>query len=188
MTEAQAHPAPSNGGFSHQVAIADLGKKEFEVALDAGAAERLALARRFGLVAVDTLEAEARLKRVGDGGVRVRARFTAEVTQTCVVTLAPVAARVEGTADVLFMPAETGDRPEVTVSTLADDAPEPLLGDVIDVGELVAEHFGLALDPYPRRPGAVFAGAESDAGNHETALPEVQASPFAVLRKLKSKP
>src|SRR5262249_57079702 len=34
------------------------------------------------------------------------------------------------------------------------DAPEPLTGNMLDIGEIVAEQLSLAADPYPRRPGA----------------------------------
>ena len=42
---------------------------------------------------------------------------------------------------------------EAVLSAQAD-APEPLSGNLLDVGEIVAEQLSLAADPYPRRPGA----------------------------------
>ena len=51
----------------------------------------------------------------------------------------------------------------------------------IDLGELVAESLGLALDPYPRKPGAEFT-----TGAHDEKNPS--PSPFAALEPLKSAP
>ena len=59
-----------------------------------------------------------------------------------------------------------------------DDMPECLEGDEIDMGEIVVEHLGLGLDPYPRCSGVEFT-AEDDEDPAKT-------SPFAVLRDLKS--
>ncbi len=38
----------------------------------------------------------------------------------------------------------------------SDDDAEPLIGGVIDLGALATEFLILGLDPYPRKPGAVF--------------------------------
>ena len=53
--------------------------------------------------------------------------------------------------------------------------PEPLIGGVVDLGALATEFLLLGLDPYPRKPGAVFEpprDLKPDAG------------PFAALAKL----
>ena len=51
----------------------------------------------------------------------------------------------------------------------------PSGADVIDLGDYVVEHLALEIDPFPRRPGAVFEAPEP--------LPET--SPFAALKALK---
>src|SRR5438067_9430646 len=57
-------------------------------------AERAALARRLGLVAVDLLSARLSWRRQASGLIRLEGELEAQVTQSCVVTLEPVAARV----------------------------------------------------------------------------------------------
>jgi hypothetical protein len=52
------------------------------------------------------------------------------------------------------------------IDPLADE-PEPLEGDRIDLGEIVAEELALAIDPYPRAPGAELAAAAPAAGDTE---------------------
>ena len=73
--------------------------------------------------------------------------------------------------------------PDADVARGDDDQPEFLEGDEIDIGEVVAEHLGLNLDPYPRRPGVVFSAQDDTA---EDEVDPDSASPFAVLRELKN--
>ena len=53
--------------------------------------------------------------------------------------------------------------------------PEPLIGGVVDLGALATEFLILGLDPYPRKPGAVFEPPQDR---------EPQGGPFAALAKL----
>jgi uncharacterized metal-binding protein YceD (DUF177 family) len=55
-------------------------------------------------------------------------------------------------------------------------------GDSIDVWPFVLEMLMLAIDPFPRAPGAELPGAEADAPE---AADSAGDSPFAVLRGLK---
>src|SRR5256885_2060453 len=57
-------------------------------------AERAALARRLGLVALDRLSARLSWRREASGIICLEGELEAEVAQSCVVTLEPVAARV----------------------------------------------------------------------------------------------
>ena len=54
---------------------------------------------------------------------------------------------------------------------------EPLTGGVVDLGALATEFLILGLDPYPRKPGAVFQSPE------ETAAGEGPFSALAALQK-----
>lgn len=168
--------------FSRPFALADLGDGEAAMEIAANSGERAALARRFGLVALVTLTATVRLRRVGNGVVALDARCVAEVVQSCVVTLEPVAARLDEAWSISFAPPASAARDDVTVAPAEEDEPEALCGDTIDVGEVVAAHVGLALDPYPRRPGAVFDAPPTEGSDDSPA-----ASPFAALRDLHRK-
>ena len=165
--------------FSRRFAVAELGEEEAVVEIAADAVERAALCRRFDFLALDALTATVRIQRVGGGAVRVGAHFVAEVVQACVVTLEPVAGRIENSVAALFAPPGAMVEAEVVVDPLGDDEPEWLTGGAIDIGEVVAEHLGLAVEPYPRRPGAVFTGMETSADENGAG-----ESPFAVLRDI----
>ncbi len=165
--------------FSRLVNVAELGAEEVVKEIAADTEERAALCRRFDLLALDVLTATARLERLGSGAVRVAVDFVADLVQTCVVTLEPVAGRLEDRFDVMFAPPTRPAQAEEPIAPLGDDEAEEITGDVIDIGKIVAEHLGLALDPYPRRPGAAFTGAESDAGSEGE-----NESPFAALKDI----
>ena len=54
----------------------------------------------------------------------------------------------------------------------------------LDLGELLAEHLALAIDPYPRKPGVEL---EQVLQKNGIDVKVGRASPFAVLSELKSK-
>jgi len=71
--------------FSRVWRVDTLGQAPRQVAIEAEASERTALAERFGLVAIDRLEAEAALSLHGDI-VTAAGTVHATVTQSCVAT------------------------------------------------------------------------------------------------------
>jgi uncharacterized metal-binding protein YceD (DUF177 family) len=155
--------------------------------IEANAEERAALARRFALVALDALKAEGSLETLDNGRRAVlRAHLTAKVTQSCVASLAPVAAEIdeeftlEYDADADPAALDEPEIPEDMEAFLEEpDPPDPLVDGAVDVGEAVAEHLALALDPYPRAPGVVFESS--------TAPDSLEESPFKALAGLVKK-
>jgi hypothetical protein len=96
-----------------------------------------------------------------------------------VVTLEPIEDELEEPVDLTFLPqamaagvADDGGEVEVT----ADDAPEPLIDGVVDLGALATEFLILGINPYPRKLDTEFEppAAGDDAGH-----------PFAALAALK---
>jgi uncharacterized metal-binding protein YceD (DUF177 family) len=172
----------SGSEFSRVIEVESLGDAPAVFPLEANATERAALARRFGLPAIDSLKAKLRLQRTHGGtAIRLSGRLEADVTQSCVVTLDPVENRVEEEFTILYAASAATEAIE-TNSDSEESWAEPLPRGGLDIGEVVAQHLSLALDPYPRRPDAAIAepGAEQAAPAKE--------SPFAALAKLKSKP
>lgn len=162
------------------LAVADVPRA---LTIEIGESERAALAKRFDLLAIEALTARVRLFRAlardGSGDVvRVVFDLDAEIVQRCVVTLEPLRARIaeRGVEMELALAAAPAAR-EVVVMPDDADPPEPLDGEHIDVGELVAQHLALALDPYPRTPGAELAGDGPNGGG--------RGLPFAVLGRLR---
>lgn len=131
-----------------------IGAAPRHVTIEANEAERAALTRRFDLVAIDRLAAALDLHREASGVV-VRGRVEATVTQACVVTDAPVVTRIDEPVALRFV--ETLPDAEEIELDAADCDTVPIDGGSIDLGEAAAETMALALDPYPRAPGAEAA-------------------------------
>jgi len=167
------------GSLSIPVPVQEIGANGHPVSYAADAEARTELADRFGLRDVSELTLEGRLKEESDGSYTFRGTISAKVVQTCVVTLDPVENEVEEPISLRFVSEERLEAParEVMVDAEEEEETEPLPGDVIDLGEAVAEQFGVALDPYPRKPGAVMTPGrdQDDTG---------PGNPFAVLRNL----
>ena len=164
-------PAPE---FSRPLPLGLVGPEGRREVLEADEAERAALARRFGIPAIERLRAELRLRPETDGAVRAEGRLDADIVQTCVVTLEPVAQRVEEEVALRLLPPgqEPRDDPDEGADEIATER------GVADLGEAVAEQLALALDPYPRAPGAALPAEASEAAEH----------PMAALAKLRGDP
>ena len=159
-----------------------------ELVLTPSDAERAAIAAWLNIEAMNALKATIRIIRHGENGYSYAANFDADVVQSCVVTLAPVAAHIAGEVarDFQVRPRSTGSRrnkptPEaqtVDISVLEGDGPELLDSPILDVAAPLLEELSLALDPYPRAPGVVFEppAEKEEPANH----------PFAVLEQLKA--
>jgi Large ribosomal RNA subunit accumulation protein YceD len=164
------------------VAAADVAETGEHFNLVADAATRAGVARIAGLRELPRLEANFDVTRRGAGGLRVAGRVSATVGQTCVVTLEPIANEVEEKIDLVFVPqldAEPGPAEGNAESEPREaewDEPEPLIDGTVDLGALATEFLILGLDPYPRKPGAIFQ-APPDAKPH--------VGPFAALAKLR---
>ena len=164
--------------FSRPIGLDEVGDKPLYRSIEADPAERDALARRFGLESLDALRAKVTVVPVRHGEIiSVEGKLAAEAVQKCVVTLGPVPARIEETFAVKLSPPSDAE-PEIEIDPEGDE-PEPLEGESVDIGEIVAQHLALALDPYPRADGAEFEGVEGMVEE-----PPV-AGPFAALERLK---
>lgn len=172
--------------FSRPVRRDDVGRAAGARRIEADAAEREALAARFGLASLGALSAELTIEPVA-GGAAVAGRVLAEVEQPCVVTGEPVAARIDEPFAVRFIDSEHFARvaeADEEVEIAADDLDVlPIEHGIIDLGELVAQTLALALPPYPRAAGADAAGRAE--GVIDDAAAKRASGPFAALAGLR---
>lgn len=168
--------------FSRPIALDRIGLKEKAYEIEANEAECAALAARLGVPAVKNLVATIRLRLTGGGKiVRLSGHIRSELTQICVVTLEPMGSVVEEDFSRLYS-VDAGDEMAEVVIEVDEDTPDPVEDGHIDMGDAAAEHLALAMDPFPRSPGAAF-----DAPPEEPPEPEVKPSPFAALAGLAKK-
>jgi uncharacterized metal-binding protein YceD (DUF177 family) len=149
--------------------------------ISAEPAECAALAERFGLPAVHGLEAELQVSRWRGEGLKVKGSFTADVEQTCVVTLDIFRSTLLDGFESYFLPA--GSSAGADSLAIAEGDAEPFENGIIDMGEAVAEAVALALDPYPKKPGVTFEDVIEEAPS-EPEKP-AEESPFAGLAQLR---
>lgn len=169
------HSNDLHSPVSFEAHVARLPHKGMPVTIEADADRRAALAEAHGLLSVEAYRAELLVTPWRRNGVRVSGTVTADITQSCVVTLDPLAAHIEEAVEGLFLPEESrlGRRDpqeggEIMLDAEGPDAPEVFSGDTVDVGALAEQFFSLAIDPYPRRPGVTLdAGPEGGEGESE---------------------
>lgn len=151
-----------------------------EIVADAKECE--ALAQRFGVLAVTELTADVAVHVERGGTWRVEGRVRATVVQACGITLDPVEQRIDEEFTLRFS-SEPEEMDRDTGELIVDiEAAEPLDGDSIDLGEIVADQFGVAIDPFPRKPGARLDDILPPAASQDSG------SPFAALASLRRKP
>jgi uncharacterized metal-binding protein YceD (DUF177 family) len=164
-------------GFAHHLRLDQIRDGE-RIDLSADEIERSAICARLGLEAVDRLDAHATLSRSGEV-IRAQGRLAAALMQSCVITGDPVAAHIDEPFDLMFMREPPGD-PDEEVELGAGDCDVVFYeGGAIDLGGAIADTLALSLDPYPRSAGADAALKEAGV------MSEEQASPFAILAKLR---
>jgi len=154
--------------------------------------ERAALAKRFGFLDLPAFSARVTVDRRPGGQVVVEGRLRGRIVQACILTLDPVIQDLDEAFRIVFKQDLAEERDPESGEALVNaqaDAPEPLPGNLLDVGEIVAEQLSLAADPYPRKQGVkledVLPKPRKDGrhGRHEQ-----RRHPFAGLAALRDKP
>lgn len=175
--------------FSRRLAVGRIGAAGREMEIEADAAERAALARRFGLPAIHALSCRYRLTPGRQEQVLAEGWMAAEVEQVCVLSAEPFVTVLTAEIVARFVPAERFREDEDLDPEAVDEIPYEQ--ETIDLGELTAEELSLVLDPYPRRPGAVLpdeVGYVDVPPTSPEAAEEPQEgrpSPFAALAALR---
>jgi uncharacterized metal-binding protein YceD (DUF177 family) len=163
-------------GWHISVRREDVPETGLPLSLEADEEVRARLAVLAGVVGVPQFGLTADVTRHGEG-LRAAGRVTGRVTQTCVVTLEPIENTIDEPFDVLFLPPDVaGAAPAGPDPKEVDDTREALVNGAADLGAVATEFFLLGIDPYPRKPGAVFSSPGED---------RAVEGPFASLSRLK---
>jgi Large ribosomal RNA subunit accumulation protein YceD len=175
----------SANSWSVPIAVAQIPDTGMHREFEANANQCRALADLGGLREVLSASASLDIAPMREGRVHVVGRVRARIGQTCVVTLDPIENDIDEAIDLIFAPPEQIP----ALADLVDDAegeadipdpPEPIVDGTIDLGRLATDALFLGVDPYPRKPDAVF---------EPPVVPDdPQDHPFAALKALKSDP
>ncbi len=162
--------------FSFEITLDDLPKGGRQFAIEASPAERDAVANRLGVLAVDAFSGALQVAAARDK-FSVRGRVAARLKRECVVSLEEIVEEINEPFEVEFVrraEALEGD------DDLSLDAPELHEDATFDIGELLVQQLSLAMDPFPRKPGAPSLAAEF--GADDAASPFAQALAQAAKR------
>lgn len=169
-----------------------LGRSGSAVEIVATESECAALAKRFGFLSLQGFAARVTVDLQLGEQVIVEGRLRGKIVQACVLTLEPVTQELDDAFRIVFQKDLAEERdPESGEAVLnaQADAPEPLAGNMLDVGEIVAEQLSLAAEPYPRRPGVKLEDVlPKPKGGPRRGAPGQQRHPFAGLAALRDKP
>lgn len=175
--------------IARPVVVSVLPTAGYPVRIEANEAERAALAEAHGLLAVDAFVADLDVKRWRKDGVRIQGAVNARIVQECIVTLEPVPADLDIAIDAVFVPEGSrlarplDDDGALIVDAEGPDIPEIFEGGEIDAGAVAEEFFELAIDPYPRAPGAELDEIDDENDDGDGG----EENPFAKLAGLRDK-
>lgn len=164
-----------------RLAVGDIGRVPRTYAFEADTLARREIVKHLDLLSLDSFSGQITVTPWLDGAT-LEGRYDAELAQTCGVTAEAMPQTLSNSFSLRVLPlgsphapAEPAVSGEIEIDLEADDPPDLLESDVIDLTGYAVEHLSLDLDPFPRKPGAEFVPPADDAS----------LSPFAVLKAFK---
>lgn len=172
---------PMTAPWPCEIPLAQVDRGAVNLRLEPSAEQRKVIAKQLGLVSLEALSAEVYLSSWLDGA-SISGLLRARVVQTCSATADDFETPIDARFALKVLPAESQNAPQEEFGDLgadpdADDPPDVLEGEAIDVSGYVVEHLALELDPFPRKPGAVFVQPPEPT----------EISPFSALKDLNLK-
>lgn len=183
--------------WSHYIDAEEVTGEKLRLSITPDGEARKNLIRRLGVLGFDALKADLVLQR-DQGGmvVHVTGHISANLQQSCVVSLEPVHSKVSEDFEAWFADPEqavalakvkhdknvkaNGETPIIE----EEEDPEPIVDGKIDLGELVTQHLSLAIDPYPHAEGVHYEYGDDEPQKVPEAF---KSNPFAALKDWKSK-
>jgi len=172
------------------IAVAQIPDTGLHRDLEADRAICAAVAAVGGLREVLSVKASLDVTPMSGGRYHVAGYVRARIGQTCVVTLDPMETEIDEPIDQIFAPpdqipqmadlVDEGQENDRSSDAGIPDPPEPIENGIIDLGRLATDALYLAVDPYPRKPDAVFEPL--------VEAPDPEDHPFAALKALQVAP
>jgi uncharacterized metal-binding protein YceD (DUF177 family) len=166
--------------WSHEIEVAALPQEGRTFTLEPDSATKEKLARHADVLGVPELNVTLAVRPTA-AGADVTGELTGTVRQRCVVSLEefdnPISEQIEVdfANDADDATPEDGEERDL-------ELPDPIIDGKIDLGALATEFLVLAIDPYPRKPGAQMPNLPGDEAENGSGK-----SPFAGLSDLKNR-
>jgi hypothetical protein len=181
-TDSMTDRADRADPWSVPILVAQIPDTGLHRDIEAGQAVRDRMAEVAGLREILSASASLDVTPKGGGRVHVAGRVRARIGQTCVVSLDPIENDIDEAIDLIFAPPEQIPELAELVDEAAEsdteipDPPEPIENGVIDLGRVATDALFLGVDPYPRKPDAVF--------EPPVVADDPEDHPFAALKAL----
>ncbi|WDI30651.1 DUF177 domain-containing protein [Hyphococcus flavus] len=163
--------------FSHKVDLGGLPRsgKAFRLVADNVSLERIAT--RLNVISADAFSCDLHL-RASRHEINITGKVTATLIRECVASLEPMEEVIDESFDVEFARSSPDNLRKENEDGEAvyegeDIPPEIHEGEIFDIGEFAVQQLALAMNPFPRMPGAQSLA--------EVYGREDNVSPFAVL-------
>jgi len=150
-----------------------------------GTTSRGELARFLGVREIRKLRFQGTLSPEGRASWRLRGELGATVVQNCVVTSRPVTTRMDVALTRLFVK-DPGPAPQASEVEFDGNDEIELLGDQIDLGQVMEESLALELPQYPHAPDVHPGDFTISPPGSDPISPE-ETKPFASLAELRDK-
>ncbi len=175
--------------LSLSVAVEDISNEPRRYRVVASEADKSALVERFGIVALETLEADIEVRSTGKPfTIWVTGKIASKLTQQCIATLGEVPEVVDEEFELMLVSQETADHFDAEELYTDPDAPDydAFEGDELALGETVAQTLSVFMNPYPRHPDADIGSVAGESISVNEEL-EKRPNPFSTLAKLRDK-
>ncbi|MBL4801464.1 MAG: DUF177 domain-containing protein [Emcibacter sp.] len=180
--------------FSRPIDVSRILAKGRQCKFEATEQERVALAERYAVLRIKRLDVECFIIPLGGKGRKKRYKldgtFKASIVQECSISLDSIKVNISSEFAIILQPELSAYRSESTEVEFNYDEEdvEFLIADVIDVGEMVAQHLSLEIPAYPRRKGATGTElGQKIIKEKDFLLESEKKNPFDVLKSLKHK-
>jgi uncharacterized metal-binding protein YceD (DUF177 family) len=168
--------------FSYPFDLSSVSRAGSEEAFEVPEAACQVIAETYEVDGIEDFTARFRLTRLSKNEYALEGHFAVTILQTCIVTLKPLHTVAEQDFkrryDIAPHHAARREVSSANVELESEDR-ETLHGTSLDLVRPLLEELSLAIDPYPRIPGAALERSSKEQSAEE--------SPFAVLRALKDK-
>ena len=142
-----------NLNFSAVISRKELPKGAVNLICKATNDELEEITKQLDVLKITYLQASITMEHDDDGAIFMKGDLKGNVTQACVITLAPVNQELNVPLHIKLYPPKTPQTP-LNDYLFLDFDEEYLEKDEIFIGDLLAQYAALALDPYPRHPEA----------------------------------